>query len=96
MPERENQAPPEAAELDRRKLEARSGRDKIQGLREEDTLHRFGVEEGAVLPTLMGWGGSLDPNDTSRIRYLEEVAAELGAPDRGPENEPRSAPHRRG
>lgn len=58
--------------------QAKAGRDKIQGLREEDGLHRFGVEEGVVLPTLMGWGGSLDPNDTSRIRYLEEIAEELG------------------
>lgn len=96
MPERENQAPPEAAELRQRKLEAKGGRDKIQGLREEDSLHRVGVEEGTVLPTLMGWGGPLDPNDTSRIRYLEEVAAELGTPVSNPDNEPHSAPHRRG
>jgi hypothetical protein len=82
--------------LAERKRKAKAGRDKVQGLREEDTLHRVGVEEGVVLPTLMGWGGSLDPTDTSRLRYLEEIAEELGAPAPGPEKEPRSTPHRRG
>jgi hypothetical protein len=78
-----------------RKQQARAGRDKVQGLDEEDSLHRVGVEDGVVLPTLMGWGGSLDPGDTSRIRYLEEIAAELGTPAAGPENEPRTTPHHR-
>ncbi|MGE5553643.1 MAG: hypothetical protein ACM3XZ_06945 [Betaproteobacteria bacterium] len=78
-----------------RRREAKAGREKIQGQRTEDTLHRVGVEDGVVLPTLMGWGGPLDPNDTSRIRYLEEIAAELGAPVTGPENEPHSTPHHR-
>ncbi len=81
--------------LAERKAQAKAGRDKIQGLQSEDTLHRTGVEEGIVLPTLMGWGGSLDPNDTSRIHYLEELAEELGTPPAGPDNEPRSTPHRR-
>ena len=78
-----------------RQEKEKAGRDKVQGRREEDSLHRVGVEEGIVLPTLMGWGGPLDPNDTSRIRYLEELASELGSPPVQPDNEPRSETHRR-
>ncbi|MDI6870552.1 MAG: hypothetical protein QME79_04190 [Bacillota bacterium] len=96
MPEKENRPAPAPEGLEERKLAAKAGRDKVQGLRAEDTLHRVGVDDGVVLPTLMGWGGPLDPNDTSRVRYLEEVAEELGTPTTGPENEPRSPHHRRG
>ncbi|MGE5507499.1 MAG: hypothetical protein ACM3RP_03270 [Chitinophagales bacterium] len=94
MPEYETQLSRNPEVLDERKEEARAGYGKVHGLREEDSLHRVGVEEGTVLPSLMGWGGSLDPNDTSRVRYLEEVAAELGTPVDGPGREPRSKSHR--
>lgn len=47
---------------------------------DEVTLHRHGVEEGIVVPTLFAWS-TLDPNDTSRARYLEEIGEELGTPE---------------
>lgn len=93
MPDYETQLGREPEVLAERKQEVRAGYGKVQGLNEEDSLHRTGVEEGTVLPTLMGWGGSLDPNDTSRVRYLEEVAAELGTPLDGPGREPHSTAH---
>ncbi|MBO8126629.1 MAG: hypothetical protein H0Z38_05250 [Firmicutes bacterium] len=69
----------------------RVGRDKDQGESQDVTLERTGVEDGIVLPMIMGWHWStLDPSDLSRARYMEEVAAELGTPIEGEE---RSKPH---
>ncbi|MDI3281194.1 MAG: hypothetical protein QJR13_07495 [Bacillota bacterium] len=64
----------------------RVGKEKDQGEKREVTLHRTGVEEGIVIPTLMAWA-TLDPNDTSRIGYLEEVAEELSTPGSTPRAE---------
>lgn len=63
----------------------RVGKRKDQGEKREVTLHRTGVEEGIVIPTLIAWA-TLDPNDTSRVGYLEEVAEELAA------SEPKNLP----
>lgn len=62
-----------------RRSRTRAGKSKDQGEAQEVTLHRVGVEDGVVIPTLMGWS-TLDPNDTARAQYLEEVAEELGVP----------------
>jgi len=75
------------------KGELRVGRDKDQGESKEVTLHRVGVEDGIVLPMIMGWHWStLDPSDISRARYMEEIAAELGSP---PEGEEQTKHHKR-
>lgn len=74
------------------KVRGKVGRDKDQGEKEEVTLHRVGVEDGIVLPMIMGWAWStLDPSDLSRARYIEEVAEELGTI----EGEEHSSPHKK-
>ncbi|NLY55381.1 MAG: hypothetical protein GX058_02600 [Firmicutes bacterium] len=69
------------------------GRDQDRREAKEVTLHRVGVEDGIVLPMIMGWHWStIDPTDLSRARYMEEIAAELGSP---PEGEEQTKHHKR-